>query len=72
MNGAPVRLRPRKVDLLKRFCYLLYYSKEDQYKKNTQQTVKPVARQIVFLLCVLHPMESIWKIKGWAKEGGWV
>ena len=57
---------PRK----KRFWYLLYYSTEDQYKKNTQQTFKPVARQIVFLLCVLHPVELIWKIKGGTEEGG--
>ena len=56
---------PRK----KRFWYLLYYSTEDQYKKNTQQTVKPVARQIVFLLCFLHPVELIWKIKGGTEEG---
>ena len=56
---------PRK----KRFCYLLYYSREDKYKKNTQQTVKPVARQIVFVLCVLHPKELIWKIKDGAEEG---
>lgn len=57
---------PRK----KRFRYLLYYSKEDQYKKNTQQTVKPVARKIVFFLCVLHPVELIWKIKGGAEDRG--